>query len=337
MLTGTRAFTPVTHPTVIPLAHVFVAIAALMALAPSAMGALSFSPGYGGTTVYTQGNGDAIYSFDWGTDGGLYFGTVDSSYRSGGIYRYDGSSTSTIQAASSSYAGSSVVAIGSSIYFNDAANSPSIYRYNISGSSTTSISATNYSLGGDGTNLVTTGSADFVTTHISYYASGALSGAIDLGGIAGSSGPAAFDMAGNLFYAPGYGDLSIYRWSAIEVAAAVLGNGSPPLSASGHRWIDYGASFASVAGVGALLLDPLGNVIVTLTDFVNPSSVVKFNADGSGSYETILTSNDRLGELRMSGGNLFLSETNNIITIIPEPSSMLVALSGLGLLLARKR
>ena len=314
-----------------------VAMAAFVALSPVAHAAVNFSPGYSGTAVYTHSNSDDIFSYDWGSDGKIYLGTVTSSYKSGGIYSYDGTSTSTIQAASNVYAGASVVAIGSSVYFNDAANSPSIYRYNIGTSATTSLGATNYSLATDGTNLLTVGSADYVTTHINYYAGGVLAGGIDLGGITGNSGPAAFDMAGNLFYAPGYGDLSIYRWSAIEIAAAVLGNGSPALDASGHRWLDYSSSFSTAGGAGSLLLDADGNVIVTVTDFSNPSSLVKFNADGSGSFETLLTSTDRLGELRLNGGNLYLSETNKIITIIPEPSTLLVALSGFGLLLRRRR
>lgn len=313
------------------------AIAALLAFSPVARAAVSFSSGYSGTAVYTHSNSDSVYSYDWGSDGNIYLGTITSSFRSGGIYRFDGSVTSTLQAASNVFAGASVVARGSSVYFNDADNSPKIYRYDIGDASTTSVSATNYSLATDGNNLITTGSADFVTTRINYYAGGLLSGAIDLGGVPGASGPAAFDMAGNLFYAPGFGDLSIYRWSAIEVAAAVLGNGSPALSASGHQWLDYSGSFASAAGAGSLVLDADGNVIVTVTDFSNPSSVVKFNADGSGSFETILTSTDRLGELRLNGGNLYLSEANNIIAIVPEPSALLVALSGLGLILRRRR
>lgn len=315
------------------LASVFTALAVA---GPSAQAAVFFSPGYGGTAIYTHPNSDSIYSYDWGSDGRIYLGTIDSSYQSGGIYSFDGSSTATLQAANGVYAGASVVAIGSSIYFNDAANSPLIYQYRIGDGSTTSLLTNHYSLGTDGNNLITTGSADFVTTRLNYYAGGVLSGAVDIGGVEGGSGPAAFDMAGNLFYAPGYGDPSIYRWSALEVAAAVLSNGSSTLDASGHRWLDYGASF-STAGVGSLLLDADGNVLVTLTSFLDPSSLVKFSADGSGSFETILTSSDRLGEIRQNGGNLYLSQANQIITIVPEPSTLLAALSGLGLLLRRRR
>lgn len=311
-------------------------ITTLLAFSPLAPAAVSFSSGYSGMDIYTHANSDAIYSYDWGSDGNIYLATVKSDYKSGGIYRYDGSLTSTIQAASDIYAGSSVVAIGSAIYFNDADFTSKIYRYNIGDSTTTSVSAVNYSLATDGSNLVTTGSADFETTHISYYAGGALAGTIDLGAVVGGSGPAAFDMVGNLFYAPGYGDTSIYRWTAVEVAAAVLGAGSTPLAAVGHQWVDYGSSFSG-AGASSLLLDSDGNVLVTLTEFLNPSSLVKFSADGSGSFETLLTSNDRLGDLRFHGGSLYLSETNNIIAIIPEPSALLVALSGFGLFLRRRR
>jgi hypothetical protein len=78
-------------------------------------------------------------------------------------------------------------------------------------------------------------------------------------------------------------------------------------------------------------------VVVTVTDFINPSSVVRFDANGGGSFETILTSTGRLGELRLNGGNLYLSEANNIIAIIPEPSAVFIALSGFGLFLRRRR
>lgn len=310
------------------------AIAAFVTVSPSAQAALAFSSGYSSNLFYTHSNGDGINSYDWGSDGKLYYATSTSSFSSGGVYRYDGISSTTIRAASADYAGASVVAIGSSVYFNDS-NYPTskIYRYNIGDSSTISINSSNYSLTTDGTNLLTTGSG---ATQFSYYANGVLSGALDLGGVAGGSGPAAFDVAGNLFYAPGYSDTRIYRWSSAEVAASVSGSGTPQLAASGHQWVNYGSSFAGM-GASSLLLDATGNVLVTLTDFTNPSLLVKFNANGGGGFETILTSTDRLGELRLSGGNLLMSDGNRIITIIPEPSSMLMAFAGLGLLLRRKR
>lgn len=319
---------------VAPLAGVYIVF---IAINPSAQAALTFSAGYSSALFFTHSNSDTINSYDWGSDSNLYYATAAEDFTSGGVYRNDGNSSTTIRAASADYAGASVVAINSSVYFNDG-NYPSskIYRYNIDDSTTTSTVATNYLLSKRGNSLVTTGSADFSTTQISYYAGGVLSGYLDIGAVAGGSGPCAFDAEGNMFYAPGYGDSSIYRWSTIEVAAALLGSSSSQLDAAGHQWIDYSGSFAG-AGASSLLIDANGNVLVTLTDFVNPSALVKFDASGNGNYETVLTSTDRLGELRMHEGALLISDANRIITIIPEPSTMLVTLSGLLLLMRRKR
>jgi len=308
-----------------------------MVMNPSVHAALTFSTGYSSALFFTHSNSDTINSYDWGSDSNLYYATAAEDFTSGGVYRNDGNSSTTIRAASADYAGASLVAVNSSVYFNDG-NYPSskIYRYNIGDSTTTSTFATNYLLSKSGNSLVTTGSADFSTTQISYYASGVLSGYLDIGAVAGGSGPCAFDMVGNMFYAPGYGDSSIYRWSTIEVATALLGDPSSQLDAAGHQWIDYSGSFAG-AGASSLLIDASGNVLVTLTDFVNPSALVKFDASGNGNYETVLTSTDRLGELRMHEGALLISDANRIITIIPEPSTILVTLSGLLLLVRRKR
>ncbi len=316
------------------------AVAASLLMASSAAAALSFASGYSGVDYYSHGGADGIYSYDWGSDGHLYYGTATPSFTAGGIYRYDGVAITTIKAASADFAGASVVGIGSSIFFNDStpSNLQRIHQYDIGSGSTTSVTVTNYALGSDGSHLLTTGSADFLVTRLTYYPSGVSGATIDLGGIDGASGPVAVDAAGNLFYAPGYGDLGIYRWTAAEVAAAVSGNGIPALSASGHLWLDYSGSFAGVSGATSLLLDAGGSVLVTLTDFSAPSSLVRFSADGSGSYETLLTSDERLGELRQHDGNLYLSDGNRILVIIPEPSVLAISLLGIvpGLMLRRR-
>lgn len=306
-------------------------LAISLAVASSAAAALSFSPGYSAQSYYTHGTSDGIISYDWGSDGALYYATVDSSYLSAGVYRHQGASTTTIQSASGSFAGGSLIAVGSSIYFNDStfSNEQRIFQYSLGSGTTTTATLANYSLGSDGSHLYSTG-GDFSGTRLTYFLDDLAAGTIDLGGVASASGPLTFDAAGNLFYAPGYGDLSIYRWNAAEVAAAISGNGSPSLSASGHLWIDYSAAFGSAAGATSMLTDAEGNLVITLTSFTDPSSVVKFSADGSGSYETILTSFDRLGELRMHEGQLYLSDGNSIVTIIPEPSSLLLCMAGCG-------
>lgn len=309
----------------------FATIAVSLAIASSAAAALSFSPGYSANTYYTHGNGDGITSYDWGSDGALYYGTA-SSYLSTGVYRHDGIATTTIQGVTGNFSGGSVIAVGSSIYFNDStfSNVQQIYQYSIGTGTTTTANLTNYSLGSDGSHLYSTG-GDFSGTRLTYFLDGVTGGTIDLGGVSGASGPLTFDAAGNLYYAPGYGDLSIYRWNAAEVSAAISGNGSPSLSASGHLWIDYSVAFATAGGATSMLTDAEGNLIVTLTNFTDPSALVKFNADGSGSYETILTSMDRLGELRMHEGQLYLSDGNSIVTIIPEPSSLLFCMAAFGM------
>ncbi|RYD32011.1 MAG: hypothetical protein EOP87_13625 [Verrucomicrobiaceae bacterium] len=297
----------------------------------SATAALSFNAGYGSVNYHTHGNNDGIVSYDWGSDGALYYATADSSYMSGGVFRKDGSGVTTIRAASNTFAGASVVAVGSSIYYNDStfSNEQRIYQYATGTGNTTVATLTNYALGTDGTHLYSTG-GDFSGTRLTFYQNGLTGGTIDLGGVDGASGPLTFDGAGNLFYAPGYGELAIYRWTAAEVAAAISGGGSPALSADGHLWVDYSSAFPTAGGATSMLTDALGNLVITLTNFTDPSALVKFSADGSGTYETIATSLDRLGELRMRDGNLYVSDGNSIVQIIPEPSSLLLGVMACG-------
>jgi hypothetical protein len=314
-----------------------IAIAFLCALAPIASAALSFTPSYSGSVFHTHSNADAVIGFAWASDHNLYYATSTDSYTSGGLHRKDGAaSTELIAPNGSLFSGSGVVAIGSSIYYNDSDFTRQYIRnYDVVSDTVTPTTVTNYALGTDGTNLFTTGSANYVTTDILYYTNGNLATPFQLGSIAGSSGPAVIDAVGNLFYAPGYGDLSIYRWSAGEVAAALLGG--PELDASGHLFVDYEASFPTVSGASSMVVDAAGNLLVTLTDFANPSGLVKFDPTGT-SNEVAATTTDRLGGLSIHNGQLYVASGNQIFAVIPEPSSLALSLFALvPLALLRRR
>lgn len=312
---------------------------ALLALATAVQAALTFSPSYGGSTHHSHLNGDAVIGFDWGSDGNMYYATATPGYTSGGVYRKDGASSTEIVGANSGlFAGAGVVAIGASVYYNDSdySNNQFIRRYDIGSGTVTPTAAINYALGTDGTNLFTTGSADWVTTDILLYPSGNLAAApIAVGAIAaGSSGPVALDAAGNLFYAPGYGDPSIYRWTAAEVATAI--SGGTKLAAAGHLFADYSAAFPSVSGASSLAVDAAGSLYVTLTDFTAPSSLVRFDADGAAN-EVVATTSDRLGGLNLHAGQLYVAAGNEVFNVIPEPASLLLSLPAILALAIRRR
>ncbi len=310
--------------------------------------ALSFNTGYSGTNHITHSNADGIISYDWGSDGNIYYATATGSYGFGGLFKNDGITTTTVSPTTSDFAGASVVAIGSSIFFNDG-NFPQsgIHQYSVSNSMEgTATVATHYSLGTDGSNLFLTGASGIgADNYINCYVGGVLTGtSIPLANTGGASGPIAFDTDGNLFYATGYGDLTIYRWSAAEVADAVSSGGASPLAGAGHIWLDYSGYFQNpmmqdlYAGATSMVVDGNGNVIVSLTNFAEDSGIIKFDASGTGSHQFILTSNTRVGELRVHDGGLFLSDGNQIVSVIPEPStSITVLVACLSGLLIRRR
>lgn len=303
-----------------------ITLAILCALAPHASAALSFASSYSGSASHTHSTSDAVIGFGWSSDNNLYYATATDSYTAGGLYRKDGPvSTQLVAANGGLFPGPSVVAIGSSIYYNDSdwSNNQFIRRFDIASNTVASTTATNYALGTDGTNLFTTGSADWVNTDILYYANGTLGASVDLGGMTGSSGPVAIDSAGNLFYAPGYGDLSIYSWSASEVAAAI--SGGPRLNAADHLFANYSGAFPSLDGASSMAIDAAGNLFVTLTSFSASSSLVRFDASGT-THDVVATTADRLGGLNIHDGQLYVASGNQIFSVIPEPSALLLSL-----------
>jgi len=318
------------------------------------------SSGFTATSVYTDPGANDIVSFDYDASNNLYYQTTvvsDFSYSFGGFYKvpFGSSSPTTLTAASpSTFGGASVVSLGNYVYFND--GNGNIYHYNTAGGSSPSVISTTTNFGlfkGLDNSLYLTGAVGFGPNHIFHSAlngSGNLvtDPATDLGTQSGSSGPISFDASGNLYYAPGFGDLSIYKWTAAQVDAALLNPSTSPLvtnstgaSGNAQKWLDYSLIYGSFSGGTSLLID--GNrLLLTLTDFGVASDLAYFDIDPStGNYVLNSTGvalqdlSSPLGELRLNNGNLFLSDNTQIYQIqgVPEPSTIFLLVLGVTALL----
>jgi hypothetical protein len=323
------------------------ALALVTAASTSAWAQLTvLAPGYGVQDDYIHPTTDAIVSYDWDASANLYYLTA-AGYPNVNVWKSTGSSLTSLYSNPNHFAGASVVTIGNYVYFNDSdfSNHQFIRRYGpLDGSAATTLSSStaNFGLSGHAGDLFITGAEDFGTNHI-YRSDLAPDGdllndpATDLGATSGASGPLAFDLEGNLYYAPGFGDLSIYKWSVSELAAAIANPSGQPLGVGGHLWLKYDTLYSSVSGATSLLLDGDGDLLITLTSFSSPSLLVEFGADTAGSYDgnhtAILSDAGRLGDLRLHDGGVFLSSGNKIVQVVPEPAIALLLLGALAAML----
>jgi hypothetical protein len=336
------------------LAKAFAITFASLAVAGQSFATLTVvAPDIDVSTYYTHSSADSVVSFDRDSSGKLYYlTTTAATFNNTNFWSTTGGSPTNLYSAPSNFPGASVVASGNYVYFGDGNSSSFIRGYGpLTGTPTTllfsSTSTRNYyGLYAHSGSMFITGAVGFGTNEIFYSplgADGDLTNepAISLGVTSGSSGPLAFDSAGSLYYAPGFGDLSIYRWSAVELAAAIANPAGSPLSVTNHKWADYSTRSTDVDGASAMDFDAGGNLVVNLTRFGAPSFLVKFGMNGTGMYDgsnvTLLTDTGRLGEVRNFDGNLFVSSDNRIVEVVPEPSAALLVLAGLGASLARRR
>ncbi len=308
-------------------------------------------PGYSFSTYHTHSVAtSAVVSFAWDASDAVYYQTATSAFAFGGLFRWNGVTQSTAVAGNSDFPGAGVIRIGDSIYFNtEDFTSQKVFKYGpLSGSP----SATNISTGPsydlfvrNPGEIFITGSIGFGTNQI-YYATldgaGDFTGApVSLGLTIGSSGPIAFDLSGNMYYAPGFGDLSIYKYTAADVAAAIADPITNPLPAAASRlWRDYSADFAAVSGGTGMALDETGDLLLTLTDFSNPSYLVRFDVDAFGDYagfDAILSSTDQLGDVRFKDGSIYLANANTILQVVPEPGTIGLVLMGCSALALLRR
>lgn len=301
--------------------------------------AVTFSSGFGAQTVFTDPNGNAITGFTWDTDSSIVYQTSPGDFSFGGLHRWDGSSSQVLVSGNAeAFSGSSVVRIGNFIYYNNSdLSNQNIFRFGPSGDAgavaTLTSTRSNSSLHAFGGSLWIAGTPDFSSPNRIFQTDVNPDGTLvsdpfnDLGETFASSGPLAFDGAGNLFYAPGFGDRSIYRWTAAEVQAALAGT---PLPTAGKEpWLDYSATFADQSGASSMLVDENGRLLVTLTSFTDPSLLLDLGLAGEtygGSFTQILSSMGRLGEIMERDGQLYVASGPDLLMVIPEPSTYALAL-----------
>lgn len=341
------------HPRHTPAAAALCALAlAGVTVAPApAPAAISCEPGYAAHAWHSHPDpAHNVISFDWDDAGTVYYLTDDGAWGFGGLHAFGGGVQTTFSGITADFAGASVIRVRDYVYFNtsDYSNTQRIWKLGpLAGSpAATAVStAPNnglYSRAGD---LFLTGAPGFGTSHVyqtSLDAAGNLAAdpPADLGETIGASGPLAFDPAGNLYYAPGYGATQVYRWTAAEVAAAIADPLHQPLPAAASRlWHDYTAEFAVVGATG-MDIDADGHLLLSLTGFGNPSLLVRLRVDDAGNHagnEPILTSTGRLGDVRVRDGRVFFSDGATIYQLVPEPSAAALAPAALGWLATRRR
>lgn len=321
-------------------------------IVPSHAAVSILDPGYSFSTYHTHSvPTSSVVSFDWDLGGAVHYQTVTASFNFGGLFRWDGLDQSTAVPGDSDFSGASVVRIGDNVYYNTSDfTDQKVFRYGpLSGppGATNISTAPNWGLfGRNPGEMFLTGSVGFGTNEVYHVlldgAGDFLSTPISLGLTTGSSGPIAFDASGNMFYAPGFADLNIYRYTAAEVAAAIADPLANPLPAAASRlWWNYSTNFPAVSGAAGLAFDASGNLLATLTDFSNPSYLVRADVDGLGGFDgfnAILSSTDRLGDVRFKDDSIYLANSDTILQVVPEPSTLgLVVLGGAVLAWMRRR
>jgi len=328
-----------------------IAIAASLTLALAAGIAGATTADLAGVVL---GPDEVVVSFDWGADGSLYYGVGDKNYGLGfEVRKFDGSATTTIY-SSATFAGPRVTAIGNHVYFNDGGDfgrwTYDYYKYDtIAGGAATQLiasSATNNYWGlatRDGTDLWASGGWSSSIHRGELDAGGELIALplANLGAIGNSSGPVAFDAAGNLYYAEGWvaaGTPNVYRWTAAEVADAVAGLG--PLDPAGHVWASIAGGFTGATGMA---IDDDGNVVLTATSWGMASQLHRYSVDAAGvndGYHVLLSDPMRLDTVRVRDGLVYVAHGDGIGAVVPEPITMLglaVGLGGLARYVRRRR
>jgi len=296
-----------------------------------------------------DGTSDPLVSFDWGSDGRLYYSTAATNWNPGmKVWAYDESTSAEVFSDAGVYAGSWVTASGDYIYFNEDSNYR-VYRLDLTGGGGLAVAIEQNNLWGmfphDGDMLISGADAAWNAAVYSCQldSAGLSTGPSDMLGYVGSnSGPIAFDIAGNMYVAEGYNpsiDPVIYRFSAAELAAAIADPAGSSLAGTGHEWAQMQSY--QYGGATALAFHADGNLLVTHTMFASPSTLAKYVMDDEGGLLEVVkiaVSDERMTTLRVVGESVYVAQPSGIYKIsVPEPGAAALIIAGLIGLMRRPR
>ncbi len=332
-------FSPTIRPVRLAVLGLALSVVIMVSPASAATGIESLT-GYGITQFVASPAGENLVSFDWDSTGALYYTTGAPNFGLGlNVYRNVGGSTTAVYPSPSVFAGSRITAVGPFVFFNDGGDfvryTYNYFAYNVAQGGAPFLaydsSAQPLSLWGidtrDGAQFFASGAVGFGPSSIYYMptpADGVLNGLVSLGEIGESSGPVAFDSAGNLFYAHGYsfsGQAKIFRWTAAELAAAIANPVLAPLAPANHEWAAIPASFTGAVG---MIVDAGGNVYVTANAFGSPGELLLYRPAVAGSTPAPLSLArypERLETLRLRDGKIHMSCAAGIFRM-PVPLSV---------------
>lgn len=322
------------------------AILPVLASLASATNALESLTGYNVAPFQAAPQDESLVSFDWDSMGALYYMTGDPNWGFKlNVYRNVSGAETAIYQSAAVWAGSRITTVGPFVYFNDGGDyvrsTANCYAYDAVHGGAPALSYDSsqqpLSLWGldtrDGSQCLASGAVGFGPSSIYYMSApsdGQLNSLASLGEIGESSGPVAFDAAGNLFYAHGYsfsGQAKIYRWTAAELAAAIANPVLTPLSPVNHEWAVLPATFT---GAGGMAVDGAANVYVTANAGYAGGELLLYRpaAPGALSVPTSLARcANRLETLRLHGGMIYLNCAEGIFRM-PVPLSVSLAGDG---------
>ena len=319
---------------------------AVLAAGSAAWGQVTAGPGHRAQLYFANpAAGQAMVSFDWDSEGALYVSSAATNWAPGmTLWHHDDGGTSQVWSDASVFAGSWVASAGQQVYFNEDSNYRVYAVDSASGAARQVLEHTNlWGMFPRGQHMFISG-ADATWTAALYVsdiaADGGLSGPVQIGQVGGNSGPLAWDAQGNLFVAEGYnggGEPGIYRFTSLEVAAALVDPAGSALSGAGRLW----TTLEGYSGGGAtgMTFDDAGNLLLTATIFGGPSQLRRYPVDPmgeAGEFDLLASSAARLATVRVMDGLTYVSSPAGIYTVsVPEPAS-LCALA-VGAMLLRRR